>query len=198
MGDQVEALGFVSHGDYTPILQDSIYHKISTGKPIAAIPLTPDEVLRGTNDCELIQVTGTLLDRAVNGTEKYLVLQQDGFIYHAYLSQGENPNAFAHLENGSRISVTGVCRIDPGEWLAGEDWRARSFRDATPVHRGCAGAQFTFVVDLAPSVGDRRRCQRRRFGRGRLGVWCCDGRWLSGHCNWKRKTKNENAPKGKT
>ncbi len=128
LGDQVEALGFVSQGDYTPAMQDAIYRKISDGQPLQPTRVTPDEALRGKHDCQLIQVTGTLLDRAVNGTEKYLVLQQDGFIYHAYLSQSENRDAFAGLENGSHVAITGVCRIDPGEWLAGENWRAKSFQ----------------------------------------------------------------------
>ncbi|HXS68338.1 MAG TPA: ATP-binding protein, partial [Candidatus Polarisedimenticolia bacterium] len=30
-------------------------------------------------------------------------------------------------ENGSRLRVTGVCRIEPGEWQAGDNWRAKSF-----------------------------------------------------------------------
>jgi signal transduction histidine kinase len=69
-----------------------------------------------------------VLDRAVNGTEKYLVLQNDGFIFHAYLNEVENGVAFAGLQNGSRVSVTGICRIDPGDWIAGKNWRAKSFR----------------------------------------------------------------------
>jgi signal transduction histidine kinase len=92
------------------------------------MPLNPDIILRGTNDCELVKIEATLLDRDVRGTEKYLVLQENGFIFHAYLNQLEDRDAFAHLENRSRVSVTGVCRIDPGEWLAGDEWRAKAFR----------------------------------------------------------------------
>jgi signal transduction histidine kinase len=127
LGDHVEALGFVTHGDYTPILEDAIYQKISAGTLIAPVRLTPADILRGTNDCQLIQITARLLDRAVSGSEKYLVLQEDGFIFHAYLNQNEK-NAFAQLANGSLVQVTGICRIDPGEWLAGDEWRAKSFR----------------------------------------------------------------------
>jgi signal transduction histidine kinase len=127
-GDRVEALGFVSQGDYTPLLQDAIYRKMSAGQPLQPSRVTSAEALKGNRDCQLIQVAARLLDRAVHGTERYLVLQEDGFIFHAYLSQTEGRDAFAGLENGSRVSVTGVCRIDPGEWLAGEDWRAKSFR----------------------------------------------------------------------
>ncbi len=128
LGDRVEALGFVSQSDYTPLLQDAIYRKISAGQPIPPALVTPDEALKGKNDCQLIQIEARLLDRAVHGSEKYLVLQKDGFIFHAYLNPAENQEAFAGLENGSRVMVTGVCRIDPGEWLAGADWRAKSFR----------------------------------------------------------------------
>lgn len=127
MGDTVEVLGFVSQGDYTPAMRDAIYRQVSSGPPVQPAYLTPDQALTGTHDCQLVQLAGTLLDRAVSGTEKYLVVQNDGFIFHVYLNQPGETDPFAGLQNGSRISVTGVCRIDPGEWLAGETWRAKSF-----------------------------------------------------------------------
>ena len=127
-GDRVEALGFVSQGNYTPILQDAIFRKISSGQPLPPSVVTLNEVLKGKHDCRLIQVTAKLLDRALHGSEKYLILQDGDFIFHANLEPAEGPDAFARLENGSRVSVTGVCKIDPGEWQAGEDWRAKSFR----------------------------------------------------------------------
>lgn len=127
-GDRVEALGFVSQGSYTPILQDAIYRKISSGPPIQPSRVTLNEALKGEHDCQLIQVTARLLDRALDGSERYLILQEGDFIFHAYLKQAEGSDAFGSLENGSRVAVTGVCKIDPGEWVAGEDWRAKSFQ----------------------------------------------------------------------
>ncbi|HKI68457.1 MAG TPA: PAS domain-containing sensor histidine kinase, partial [Verrucomicrobiae bacterium] len=36
---------------------------------------------------------------------------------------------FAYIQNGSKVTVTGVCQIETGkEWVAGESWRAKSFR----------------------------------------------------------------------
>ena len=128
LGDRVEALGFVGQGDYTPVLQDAVYRKISAGEPLPPVQVTPGEALQGKRDCQLIQVAARLLDRTVLGAERYLVLQEEGFIFQAYLSSTNAPETFAGLENGSRVAVTGVCRIDPGEWRAGEDWRARAFR----------------------------------------------------------------------
>lgn len=128
LGDVVEVLGFPAQGEYTPILQDAIFRKVNAGEPPRPIPVTPDEALKGKYDCRLVQLEGALLDRAQYGRERYLILQDSGFTFHAYLTQTDGEDLFAALENGSRVAVTGVCRIDPGEWAAGEQWRAKSFR----------------------------------------------------------------------
>ena len=128
LGDRVEALGFASQGEYTPILQDAIFRKIAADPPLAPSRVTPEEALKGKHDCRLILVTAKLLDRSLHGAEEYLILQDGDFIFHAYLKLAEGHDAFAGLENGSRVAVTGVCKINPGEWQAGEEWRARSFR----------------------------------------------------------------------
>ncbi|MEY4916862.1 MAG: hypothetical protein RL616_775 [Verrucomicrobiota bacterium] len=128
LGDQVEALGFAGQGEYTPILQDASFRKISTAPPLPPSRVTPDEALKGKHDCRLITVTAKLLDRALHGVERYLILQDGDFIFHAYLKPADGQDAFAALANGSRVAVTGVCKIDPGEWQAGEEWRAKSFQ----------------------------------------------------------------------
>jgi signal transduction histidine kinase len=127
-GDRVEALGFVSQGEYTPVLQDAIYRKATSGPPLLPARVTPDEALKGNYDCRLIQVAARVLDRALHGSERYLILQDGDCLFHAYLKQADGQDAFSGLDNGSRILVTGVCRIEPGEWQAGENWRAKSFR----------------------------------------------------------------------
>ena len=127
LGDQVEVLGFVSQGDYTPLLQDSVYRKISDGAPPVPALLTADEALKGDYDCRLIQLAAVLIDRTQHGAEQFLILQQSNFIFQATLKPSAGMDNFAKLQNGSRVAVTGVCRIDPGEWRAGEDWRAKSF-----------------------------------------------------------------------
>jgi signal transduction histidine kinase len=127
LGDRVEALGFVSQGDYTPLLQDGVYRKIGESSPPPPVRLSVAEALKGNNDCQLIQVAARLIDRARHGSEQSLILQESNFIFQATLKQPDGPNAFGQLENGSRVSVAGMCRIEPGEWHAGEAWRAKSF-----------------------------------------------------------------------
>lgn len=158
-GDHVETLGFVNQGDYTPILQDAIYRKVSTGQPLPPLRVTPDEALKGKHDCQLIQVSAKLLDRALRGTERYLILQEDNFIFQAFLGQADGSDPLAGLENGSRVAVTGVCRIEPGEWEAGENWRAKSFRlqmrSTTDVKLIAAPSWWTLqrVLWIAVAVG---------------------------------------------
>ncbi|HOB33303.1 MAG TPA: hypothetical protein PKH32_10540, partial [Verrucomicrobiota bacterium] len=129
LGDRIEAVGFVAQGVYTPMLQDAVFRRIGRGAPVEPAVVTHDEALRGTHDCRLIRITARLLDQAMHGPDRYLILQDSNFIFHAYLpAAGGRDEAFAHLENGSRVTVTGVCRIEPGEWWAGEEWRAKAFR----------------------------------------------------------------------
>ncbi|MCC6821960.1 MAG: PAS domain S-box protein [Verrucomicrobia subdivision 3 bacterium] len=127
-GDRIEVLGFPAQGDYTPVLQDAIYRRIEPGVAPRPDPVNHDEALKGTHDCRLVRIEAKLLDRARASGEQFLVLSENDFIFHAYLEQRAGVDAFAHLENGSQVAVTGVCLIEPGTWQAGENWRAKSFR----------------------------------------------------------------------
>jgi PAS domain S-box-containing protein len=51
-----------------------------------------------------------------------------GFIFYTYLESPDAATDFAHLENGTRVALTGVCLIEMGTWSAGDAWRAKSFR----------------------------------------------------------------------
>jgi signal transduction histidine kinase len=127
LGDHAEALGFVSQGEYTPLLQDAVYRRIFGGPPMVPARLTTDEALKGDYDCRLIQVCARLVDRTQHGEEQFLILQEGSFIFQASLKGKDGVAPFALLANDSRVAVTGVCRIEPGEWEAGENWRAKSF-----------------------------------------------------------------------
>ncbi|HEU5070642.1 MAG TPA: PAS domain S-box protein [Verrucomicrobiae bacterium] len=129
-GDQVEVLGFVAKGEYTPMLQDAVYRRLSRGTPPPAEPVDVDEALKGTHDCRLVSLRGRLLDRGERGREQFLVIEAGGFVVHAYYtSQGDTGEEFRQLQNGSEVAVTGVCLIERGSsWRAGEGWRAKSFR----------------------------------------------------------------------
>jgi PAS domain S-box-containing protein len=129
-GDLVEVLGFPAKGEYTPMLQDAIFHKVGSGPRPEPVSIDTDEALKGTYDCRLVRIEATILDRARHSREQFLVLQTpSGFIFHAYLERNSPGTDFDYLENGTRVAVTGVCLIETGNsWQAGKAWRAKSFR----------------------------------------------------------------------
>jgi len=128
-GDRVEVLGFPAKGDYTPMLQDAVFRKIDAGSSPIPDAVNADEALKGTHDCRLVRIEGTVLDRARHTGQQFLVLQGGGFIFPAYLEHQGPGLDFSYLQNGSKVAVTGVCRIETGtDWHVGEDWRAKSFR----------------------------------------------------------------------
>jgi PAS domain S-box-containing protein len=128
-GDIVEVLGFPAKGGYTPMLGDAVFTRTSSGPAPQPDSISADSALKGDHDMRLVRLEGQLLDRAQHSREQLLVLQSDGFIFHAHLQRQGTTDDFAHLENGSKVAVTGICVVEPGsEWHAGEDWRAQSFR----------------------------------------------------------------------
>jgi PAS domain S-box-containing protein len=128
-GDIVEVLGFPARGDYTPMMQDAVFRKLGTGQLPIPEDVSADQALNGTRDGRLVRINAIVLDRARHSQEQFLVLESGGFIFHAYLDRRNRGVDFAYLENGSKITATGICVIETGtEWHPGSDWRAKSFR----------------------------------------------------------------------
>ncbi|HXB60605.1 MAG TPA: hypothetical protein VNU95_13620 [Candidatus Acidoferrales bacterium] len=128
-GDLVEVVGFPAQGEYSPILEDAIYRKVGQGTAPVPVTLNVDEILSGSNDCRLVQTSAKIIDRTLHGREQFLVLQQDGFTFNAYIGPAETGPGFDALKDGSDVLVSGICLIERGSgWRGGEDWRASSFR----------------------------------------------------------------------
>ncbi len=127
LGDRVEVLGFATPGQYTPMLQDAIYRDVGPGAVPVPAQINCDAALKGDYDSRLIRIEAKLLNHAQVGQEQSLALESGGFIFHAY-QQAEDGKPYARLENGSLVGVSGICLVDPGPWMAGETWRAKSFR----------------------------------------------------------------------
>lgn len=129
VGDRVEVVGFAAKGDYTPKMEDAVYRKVSHGPLPVPVSISVDDALKGTYDCRLVHMEATLLDRARQTHGQFVVLQSGGVIFDASIEGKDGGTGFMYLQNGSKVSVTGICLIDPGkEWWGGEDWRAKSFR----------------------------------------------------------------------
>jgi|SRR5665213_2397080 len=130
IGDQVQVLGFPAKGIYSPLLKDGVYDRVMHGEAMRPVTVTPDEALTGIYDCRLVQIKATLLDRVLHGKDPFLVLQANGFVFHAQFKSLLMNLKFKNLQNDSKVLVTGVCVIDDlGEdWYSDTNWRAASFR----------------------------------------------------------------------
>ena len=127
-GDRVELLGFPKKGEYTPILEDAVWRRIGSGPEPEPVSIRPDIALSGARDCQLVAIEGRLLDHIFHNNDLVLLLEADNRVFPAHLESKDGQGASINLENGSRLRVTGVCRIEVGDtWRAGSAWQAKSF-----------------------------------------------------------------------
>lgn len=127
-GDRVEVLGFPAKGDYTPVLEDAIWHKIGSGPEPEPTLIRPDDALAGLHDSQLVVMEGRLVDHSLNNYESVLLLEADNQLFAANIDTYDAGNRLKTLENGSRLRVKGVCRIEVGDrWRSGSAWHAKSF-----------------------------------------------------------------------
>jgi PAS domain S-box-containing protein len=127
-GDQVEVVGFAARNDFAPILEDALYRRMGGGPPPVPKSITAAEALSGTHDCRLVRLEARLLDRTRESREQFLVVEAGDLVFHAHFQEPAGAATLAALQDDSRLALTGVCVIEPGDWQAGAGWRAKAFR----------------------------------------------------------------------
>src|SRR5205085_7394097 len=48
LGDRVEVLGFPARGDYSPVLEDAVFRRVTPGANPTPAAITPEQALEGT------------------------------------------------------------------------------------------------------------------------------------------------------
>jgi hypothetical protein len=61
VGDLIDVVGFAAMGEYTPVLEDVVYHKLGRTPLPAPIAATAEEMFQGGFDAELVRIRGRLL-----------------------------------------------------------------------------------------------------------------------------------------
>lgn len=115
LGQTIEAVGYATAGPYSPILSDAQVRPHGVDHPIAPVPSSPDTLLRGQYDSQLVSLDGTLLAVVDIPTGKDLLLQSGLVTFHAQLDTSEAPVPTAYLQPGATLRITGVCsaQVDP-------------------------------------------------------------------------------------
>jgi signal transduction histidine kinase len=110
IGEEVEAIGFATPGQYTPVLLDADVRTVGKGVGPAPAEVSGEQALSGRFDGELVQIEARLLDVVHGRDERQLSLQGGPYLFTAVLA-GKEPLPEG-LRAGSGLRVTGVCATD--------------------------------------------------------------------------------------
>ena len=110
-GDLVEAVGFPSAGEYSPLLEDAMVRRVGRGESPKPMDTTAIELLRGNTDAALVRIRGRLLQHVSTSTEDVLVLDADGTAFSAHLERSAEAAPLAPVQSGSLVELTGVTSL---------------------------------------------------------------------------------------
>ncbi len=113
-GDLIDVVGFPARGDYSPVLQHSMFKLISAGNAPLPKRVTVNQATSGEYDNELIQLEGEVLAEDETPENQVLVLNANKRVVRAIWNAREGGFAGA-LPTGSRVRLTGICKIHPDE-----------------------------------------------------------------------------------
>ena len=119
IGNVVDALGFATGQEYAPSLMQAELFDTGTQQSITPHPITYDDAMSGVYSDNLISLTGTLVSQLHGMGVETVVLDVGG---HLVTGNLEITEKLRDYPMGTRLRMTGVCRILPGG-----PWRAPVF-----------------------------------------------------------------------
>jgi signal transduction histidine kinase len=110
-GDKVEVLGFPKLGNYSPILEDAIFRKLSGGPP--PLPVRPEKPENaGALDANLVELEGVFDRHSTSWAEFFDFHTDTGMNFEAMLRNDERKVLSANIPVGGRFKVVGICSLD--------------------------------------------------------------------------------------
>ena len=110
VGDQVKVLGFLSRGEYSPVLEDAIFRK--QGRAKEPIPLRLKDMQQALDhDQDLVQLEARILEgwRVQDGCQ--LTLETAAGHFAAFLKLNGNQGLPRDWLPGSRVEIAGICLV---------------------------------------------------------------------------------------
>ena len=110
VGAEVEVLGFLAPGDYSPVLEDALFRKQGQTQLSVALPLTdPHQAL--DHDADLIQIEGVIQTFQLTVEGCRLMLQSGPTRFQALLHMSVYETAPENWLPGSRVRLKGICSV---------------------------------------------------------------------------------------
>ncbi|MDQ2776527.1 MAG: PAS domain S-box protein [Acidobacteriota bacterium] len=179
VGDLVDAVGFPAPGTYSTLLEDAVLHVSGPRPPVAPLDMRADEVMVRSRenrpalpDAMLVRIQATLLDASRSAQEEILVLQDGSTVFTARVRRPAKSENFPQLEEGSRVTSTGVCVIQVGdrgttrsfELLMRSSSDIRVLKNAPWFTRALALRAIAILLAIAAAVAIWGAILRRRVG----------------------------------
>jgi signal transduction histidine kinase len=128
-GDVIDVLGFPKFGAYTPLLEDAVVQKSSSGNPPPPIRLAT-AAAAFDHQADLVALSGSVSDVQPLPDGWSLTLQQTGQVFKALFRSPDRAQKTPAWQPGSLVRVTGICSVisdDAGLVLSGI-WRPQAFQ----------------------------------------------------------------------
>jgi signal transduction histidine kinase/CheY-like chemotaxis protein len=109
-GDLVEALGFPTLGEYSPMLESAVFRRTGKTDPPSPVEVEPNDAFLGDHDGALVKLQGRLLDVAKGPQGELLVMRSGAFTFNAEFEPGMEANS-TNLRIGSLLEVSGICSL---------------------------------------------------------------------------------------
>jgi signal transduction histidine kinase/CheY-like chemotaxis protein len=110
-GDQVNAVGFATPGEISPMLGDAIVSKLSDGPPAKPIAVDALEAIGGNYDGQLVTIEAYLLNRVIQSSEQVMTLQAGDLLFTASVENSGAEDPLAAIRGNSMLRLTGVCLV---------------------------------------------------------------------------------------
>jgi signal transduction histidine kinase len=114
VGDEVEVTGMVRPGEFSSVIDNATIRVLWEGIPMAPVAVTASQASAGKFDATFIEVQGRLAAKE-RGPENTLILdlEEAGQSFRAIMNPGRSAYVFDRLKTGSRVSLRGICVVDP-------------------------------------------------------------------------------------
>jgi diguanylate cyclase (GGDEF)-like protein len=112
IGSPVDLIGFPIHAGFKPALSDATFQPLAGHAPVAPIPVTLQQALKGDFDSGLVQIEGKLIGRDLATRDTGLILSSGNSIFRVFLPAASSDAKTAAIKNGSSLRVTGICSVE--------------------------------------------------------------------------------------
>ena len=110
--DRVEAIGYAVPGPYSPLLQDSVIHKVGAATPATTHLVTTAQVLEGSFDGRLVTLEGALVSHSANRNAQTLIIQTGERTFTALVDDAGAMKTVNALHEGAVLRLTGICLVE--------------------------------------------------------------------------------------